>query len=240
MRTFTPVLRQDGAQLNSWGLVLISPITVFWEVDAQADFMLPDGKLYVPGAEEIIPNLNRLVETVRQGRVFLISSADAHNPDDLELRDWPPHCLKGTPGSDLLPEACASHRLVIPNEKGFVLSENLTAYQQVILQKNTLDVFDNPSTDALLAQLNPAGSPAFDPSPEFVVFGVATEYCVRLAVDGLLRRGRRVSIVTDAVRSLNHRKGQQILESLESCGARLITSEEALKLVGVSPTGREN
>ena len=240
MRTFTPVLRQDGAQLNSWGLVLISPITVFWEVDAQADFMLPDGKLYVPGAEEIIPNLNRLVETVRQGRVFLISSADAHNPDDLELRDWPPHCLKGTPGSDLLPEACASHRLVIPNEKGFVLSENLTAYQQVILQKNTLDVFDNPSTDALLAQLNRAGSPAFDPSPEFVVFGVATEYCVRLAVDGLLRRGRRVSIVTDAVRSLNHRKGQQILESLESCGARLITSEEALKLVGGSPTGREN
>jgi len=52
---------------------LISPITVFWEVDAQADFMLPDGKLYVPGAEKIIPNLNRLVETVRQGRVFLIS-----------------------------------------------------------------------------------------------------------------------------------------------------------------------
>jgi nicotinamidase/pyrazinamidase len=240
VRTFTPVLRQDGAQLNSWGLVLISPITVFWEVDAQADFMLPDGKLYVPGAEEIIPNLNRLVETVRQGRVFLISSADAHNPDDLELRDWPPHCLKGTPGSDLLPEACASRRLVIPNEKGFVLSENLTAHQQVILQKNTLDVFDNPSTDALLAQLNPAGSPAFDPSPEFVVFGVATEYCVRLAVDGLLRRGRRVSIVTDAVRSLNHGKGQQILESLESCGARLITSEEALKLVGVSSTGREN
>ena len=240
MRKLTAVLRQDGALLNSWGVVLISPITVFWEVDAQADFMLPDGKLYVPGAEEIIPNLNRLVETVRQGRVFLISSADAHNPDDLELRDWPPHCLKGTPGSDLLPEACASHRLVIPNEKGFVLSENLTAYQQVILQKNTLDVFDNPSTDALLAQLNRAGSPAFDPSPEFVVFGVATEYCVRLAVDGLLRRGRRVSIVTDAVRSLNHRKGQQILESLESCGARLITSEEALKLVGVSPTGREN
>ncbi len=49
---------------------MISPKTVFWEVDAQADFMLPGGKFYVPGAEEIIPNLNRLVETVRQGRVF--------------------------------------------------------------------------------------------------------------------------------------------------------------------------
>jgi nicotinamidase/pyrazinamidase len=215
------------------GVVLITPKTVFWEVDAQADFMLAGGKLYVPGAEQIIPSLNRLVETVRQGRVFLISSADAHNPDDPELRDWPPHCLRGTPGADLLPEACASSRLIIPNEKGFVLPGNVTAYQQVTLQKNTLDVFDNPNTDALLARLNPAGSPGFDLNPEFVVFGVATEYCVRLAVDGVLRRGRRVSIVTDAVRSLNHRKGQDILESLESCGARPITSEEALKLVGV-------
>src|SRR6266851_1930711 len=215
------------------GVVLITPKTVFWEVDAQADFMLAGGKLYVPGAEQITPSLNRLVETVRQGRVFLISSADAHNPDDPELRDWPPHCLRGTPGADLLPEACASSRLIIPNEKGFVLPGNVTAYQQVTLQKNTLDVFDNPNTDALLARLNPAGSPGFDLNPEFVVFGVATEYCVRLAVDGVLRRGRRVSIVTDAVRSLNHRKGQDILESLESCGARPITSEEALKLVGV-------
>jgi len=68
---------------------------------------------------------------------------------------------------------------------------------------------------------------------------VATEYCVRLAVAGLLRRGGRVAIVTDAVRSLKHRKGQQILESLESRGARLITSEEALKLVGVSLTGKK-
>jgi nicotinamidase-related amidase len=132
-----------------------------------------------------------------------------------------------------------SRRLVIPSENGFVLSENVTAYQQVIFQKNTLDVFDNPSTDALLAQLNPAGSPAFDPNPEFVVFRVATEYCVHLAVDGLLRRGRRVAMVTDAVRSLNHRKGQQIPESLESCGVRRVTSEEALKLVGVSLTGRK-
>src|SRR5712692_7314583 len=156
------------------GVVLISPKTVFWEVDAQADFMLPGGKLYVPGAEEIIPNLNRLVETVRQGRVFLISSADAHNPDDPELRDWPPHCLKGTPGADLVAEACAPSRLTIPNQTGFALPDNISAYQQVTLLKNSLSVFDNPHTDELLAKLNPTGSPAFDPNPEFVVFGVAT------------------------------------------------------------------
>ena len=197
--------------------------------------MLPGGKLYVPGAEKIIPNLNRLVDAVRQGRVFLISSADAHNPDDPELREWPPHCLQGTPGADLIPEACAPRRLVIPNQKEFVLPEDLSGYQQVTLQKNTLDVFDNPHTDALLARLNPTASPAFDPQPEFVLFGVATEYCVHCAAEGLLRRGRRVALVTDAVRSLDPDQGRQILANLQSRGARLLTTVEALALVGVSP-----
>jgi nicotinamidase/pyrazinamidase len=213
---------------------LVSTKSVFWAVDVQADFMLPGGTLYIPGAEKITANINLLVDAARQGRVFLISSADAHNPDDPELRDWPPHCLKDSPGADLLPEACASYRLVIPNQKSFILPEELGAYQQFTLEKNTLDVFDNPNTDALLAQLNAKGSPASESSPLFVVFGVATEYCVRSTVDGLLRRGKSVAIVTDAVRSINQKKAQQILECLRSRGARTITTKEALALLSTS------
>jgi nicotinamidase/pyrazinamidase len=215
--------------------VLISRKTIFWEVDAQRDFMLPGGKLYVPGAEKILPNINRLVEAARQGRVFLISSADAHNPDDPELREWPPHCLKGDPGADLVSEASAPNRLIIPNEAKFAVPQDLGAYHQMILQKNTLDVFDNPHTNTLLKRFNLAGSPAFDPSPEFVVFGVATEYCVQRAAEGLLRRGHRIAVVTDAVRSIDPEKGRKVLANLQSSGARLITTDETLALVGVSP-----
>jgi nicotinamidase/pyrazinamidase len=214
---------------------LISRNTIFWEVDAQRDFMLPGGKLYVPGAEKILPDINRLVEAARQGRVFLISSADAHNPDDSEFREWPPHCLKDSSGADLVAEASASNRLVIPNQRGFALPENVIAYHQVTLQKNTLDVFDNPNTDALLKRITAAGSPAFDSYPEFVVFGVATDYCVQRTAEGLLHRGHRVAIVTDAVRSIDPDKGRQILASLHSSGARLVNVEDALALVGVSP-----
>jgi nicotinamidase/pyrazinamidase len=214
--------------------VLISPKTILWEVDAQRDFMLPGGRLYVPGAEKIIPNINCLVEAARQGRVFLISSADAHNPDDPELREWPPHCLKGEPGADLVAEASAPNQLIIPNEATFAVPQNLGGYHQVVLQKNTLDVFDNPHTDALLKRMSAAGSPAFDPRPEFVVFGVATEYCIQRAAEGLLRRGHRVAVVTDAVRSIDPNKGRQVLANLHSSGARLITTDEALALVGVS------
>jgi nicotinamidase/pyrazinamidase len=209
---------------------MVSMNTFLWEVDAQADFLLPDGKLYVPHAEKIIPNLNRLVETARQGRAFLISSADAHKPDDPEFREWPPHCVKDTPGAELIPEARTTNYLVIPNQDEFALPRDLGAYQQVILEKNTLDVFDNPNTDALLARLNTANS-SFDPGPDFLVFGVVTEYCVHCAADGLLRRGRRVNVVKDAIQSLDQEKGSEILDELQSRGARLITTEEALALV---------
>ena len=213
--------------------------TFMWEVDAQADFLLPGGKLYVPQAEKIIPNLNRLVETARQSRAFLISSADAHQRDDPEFREWPPHCLKNTPGAELVPEARASNYLVIPNQPEFALPRDLGSYQQVILEKNTLDVFDNPNTDALLARVNTAES-SFDPGPDFLVFGVVTEYCVRLAADGLLRRGRRVNLVKDAIQSLDQKKGREILDGLQSRGARLITTEEALALVrGDTPGATE-
>jgi nicotinamidase-related amidase len=223
---------QDGAHLNSRRWPLVSAKTIFWEVDVQADFMLPGGSLYIPGAEKILANINLLVDAARQGRVFLISSADAHNPNDPEQSDWPPHCLKGTAGADLMPEACASPRLIIPNQEGFTLPEDLGAFRQVTLEKNTLDVFDNPNTDTLLARLNPAASSAFESSLQFVVFGVATEYCVRLTANGLLRRGYLVSVVTDAIRAIDQEKAQQTLETLHSLGVRLITTSEALTLVG--------
>jgi hypothetical protein len=48
----------------------VSHDLIFWEVDAQADFMLPGGKLYVPGAEKLLPNIRRLTNAAREDRVF--------------------------------------------------------------------------------------------------------------------------------------------------------------------------
>jgi nicotinate phosphoribosyltransferase len=200
---------------------------VFWEVDVQNDFVLREGRLCVPGAEEIIPNIDRLVEACRKGRVFLISSADAHNVNDPEFSQWPPHCLKGTTGAELIPEAQAPNRLVIPNQEGVPLPRDITSYQQIVLEKNTLDVFDNPNTDALLS--HPALARLMsDPSLEFIVFGVATEHCVRVEVEGLLRRGRRVTIVSDAIRSLDPVEGTRVLEDLRFRGARVTTTGTVL------------
>jgi nicotinamidase/pyrazinamidase len=202
---------------------MVSRKVVFWEVDTQADFMLPGGKLYVPGAERIIPNLRRLVDAAREGRVFLISDACVHTLEDEEFKVWPPHCLAGTPGAQIIPETLTENFHLIPNRTGARLPADLGKFQQVVLEKQTLDVFDNPNTEAVLERL--------DREAEFIVFGVVTEYCVRCAASGLLERGRRVAIVTDAVETLNPADGRRTLEELTARGARLLTTDQALVLL---------
>lgn len=196
---------------------------VFWEVDTQADFMLPGGKLYVPGAEKRVPQMKRLVDAARAGKVFLVSSADQHAPDDTEFQRFPAHCVRGTSGAEILPELTAEKFLRIPNEEKFAVPGNLDDFQQAVIEKQTLDVFDNLNTEKLLAQ--------FPREAEFVVFGVVTEFCVNLAAKGLLDHGRRVALVTDAIETIEPREGERTLRELARQGARLITTDKALALV---------
>jgi nicotinamidase/pyrazinamidase len=202
--------------------------TIFWEVDAQVDFMLPGGKLYVPGAEKIIPNFNRLVDLARAGRVLLVSSADAHASDDLEFELFPPHCIRGTPGAQIVPQGLVPNRLTVPNEASFILPTDLLRYQQIVLEKQALDVFTNPDASELVQALGP--------HVEYVVFGVVTELCVCCAVKGLLQRGVKVQIVRDAIETITFGQGDAALAEMRALGARLISTDQAIAMAdGHSP-----
>jgi nicotinamidase/pyrazinamidase len=202
---------------------MASSRTIFWEVDTQADFMLPGGKLYVPGAEKIIPNIKRLVDVARQGNVLLVSDACRHSQNDPEFQTFPPHCIRGTPGARIIPEGLAQTFYTVANDEKYKLPKNLLSYQQIILEKQTLDVFDNPHASTIVERLGK--------DVEYLVFGVATEYCVRLAAKGLLERHRKVSLVKDAIETLKAEDGRRALEELKSLGARLITTDEAIAAV---------
>jgi nicotinamidase/pyrazinamidase len=197
-----------------------SPDFIFWEVDVQRDFMLPGGKLYVPGAEKLLPNIGKLTGAARRGEVLLVSSGDFHPSHDPEFRQFPPHCLKGTPGADLLPEALADKVLRIENLPSAKVPDDLSAYQQIIIEKQTLDVFQTLHANELVNRLGT--------QPEFVVFGVVTEYCVACAVKGLLQRKRRVAVVRDAIETLAAAVGAKTLAEFQQLGARLVTTDEAL------------
>jgi nicotinamidase/pyrazinamidase len=193
---------------------------IFWEVDVQADFMLPGGKLYVPGAENILPNIRKLTDPARRGDVFLVSHGCFHPADDPEFKQFPPHCLKGTAGAEFVPDALADNFVRVENDANAKLPEDLFKYQQIILEKQTLDVFESRHADELVERLGSAA--------EFVAFGVVTEYCVSLAVKGLLKRKRKVAVVRDAIETLAPEVGNKTLAELQSQGATLVTTDEIL------------
>ena len=197
-----------------------SPDTILWCVDAQKDFMLPGGKLYVPEAEKLLPNIRRLVDVAREGRAFLVSHGCFHIVGDPEFKTFPPHCVKGTAGADFVPEALSEDYVRVLNEPGSSLPEDFLGNQQIILEKQTLDIFESRHADALLERL--------DRNAEFIVFGVVTEYCVRFAAKGLLERKRKVWVVRDAIETLSAEVGKQTISELTTLGANFVTTSEAL------------
>jgi nicotinamidase/pyrazinamidase len=194
---------------------------IFWEVDAQQDFMTPGGKLYVPGAEKLLPNIRRLTDAARRGHALLVSHGCIHPEDDPEFAQFPPHCVTGTPGAKHVPDALTEKFITIPNEAGAKLPADLQQFHQIVLEKQTLDVFETHHAEALLERLSR--------DAEFIVFGVVTEYCVRLAAKGLLERGRRVSVVKDAIETLNPEEARRTMAELTALGAETITTDEALR-----------
>ena len=199
---------------------MVSRDFVFWEVDVQADFMLPGGKLYVPGAEKLLPNIRKLTDAARRNQVFLISHGCFHPANDPEFRQFPPHCMKGTPGAEFVPEALTGKFARVENLETGTLPPDLSNYQQIILEKQTLDIFQSRHANALVERLGN--------TPEFVVFGVVTEYCVNFAAKGLLARNRRVALVKDAIETLDPKVGNKTISDLQNLGARIVTTDEAL------------
>lgn len=196
---------------------------VFLDVDTQVDFMSPGGALYVPGAESIIPNLRRLIAYAATRRLLVLASADAHAIDDVSFNQWAPHCVVGTSGQQRIPETRFPAPLVIRNQPGsFRLP--LPAAGQVIIEKIDYDVSSNPNFDSLVTALGPS---------RFVVFGVATEYCVRASALALRGRDFAVNLVTDAVKGITEDGHERALQDMAERGVQLVTTASVLTGSGV-------
>jgi nicotinamidase-related amidase len=80
-------------------------------VDMAREFVEPGGFIadaggadYQARAKAILPPLQRLVDAARKAGARVVYSTDEHTPDDLELRKWPPHSMKGTKWAEIVPE----------------------------------------------------------------------------------------------------------------------------------------
>jgi nicotinamidase/pyrazinamidase len=174
--------------------------TVFFDIDTQIDFLYPAGALYVPGAERIIP----AVAELNRRAPLVISTMCAHSEDDPEFKLYPHHCVVSTTGQ---------------SKPAVTLLEKSDAARQVILEKQELDCFSNPRLTSLLEELG---------AERAVVYGVVTEICVRFAAFGLLKRGLRVEVVTDAIQALDDDAARKMFSEFQAAGGHLTTMSAAL------------
>jgi nicotinamidase/pyrazinamidase len=160
-----------------------------------------------PAGALYVPGAGRilaLVGELNRSAPMLISTMDAHSEDDPEFQIYPHHCVVGTTGQ---------HKPAITM---------IESDRQFILEKQKLDCFSSPQLVPLLERLQ---------AERYVVYGVVTEICVRCAAFGLLRTGKQVEIVTDAVKSLDEQKSREMFSEFSAAGGRLTTSATVLKSV---------
>jgi nicotinamidase/pyrazinamidase len=205
---------------------------IFWDVDTLYDFMKSDGRLYVGGSEEIIPAVKALTDFAHSNRIPIIASADNHELTDAEISDtpdwtttFPPHCMRGTPGQLKIAEAALKSPLVIEPElqDPGALSQRILSHRgDFLLHKRAVDVFTNANVPTLLQAL----------APEVIVlYGVATDFCNRYAVEGLLRALPQVEllVVTDAVRAIVPEEGERLIASWKARGIRMISMQQIIE-----------
>lgn len=196
--------------------------TIFFDVDTQLDFLLPAGALPVAGGASLIATIAAMNRRAAALGVPLISTMDAHAEDDIEFRQWPHHCVAGTLGQRKPAATLLEKTRVVPS-RPLIAGQGETiepsGVQQFLVEKQTLDAFSNPNLAGLLDALG---------ADRCVVYGVVSEICVHLAAMGLLKTGRRVEIVEDAVAALQAPEAARCLAEFRAAGGATTTASAVL------------
>ena len=184
------------------------------DVDTQYDLVYQNGQ----NCSDLLRNIRRLIAWSRIKRIPVISTALVRRQVTCPDKMYGPDavCIDGSPGQKKIRYPMLPSNVMFGPENRFDLPRHiLSDYRQVIFERRTEDPFQHPRADRLLSELK---------VDEFIVFGVALETAVRHTVLGLLRRGKQVLLVTDAVYRQDKRNSEFNIRKLEAKGAKRITT----------------
>lgn len=202
--------------------------TLFWDIDTQNDFIRPDGKLYVTGAEQILHNLGKLTDFARATGKRLLGSVDRHQPGDAELSDdpdygetFPPHCMAGSPGQEKVEETAPLAGLWIGTDledPDALVQRVLKHPGEVLFEKQHFDVYTNPNVDPVMNALSPS---------LIVLYGVVLIVCDAHAIEGFFsRRTAPIQLVIDAAQAIDPQRGERLVVEWKSRGVQVVTTDQ--------------
>lgn len=168
---------------------------VLIDVGTQKDFLLAQGKACVRNHRRVLANIRRVVAWARRGGIPVISTCEVYpNNNGAVSVDY---CVDGTEGQKKVRYTLIPCRTSFPADGDMNLPcDILRRFRQVILHNRCTDPFDEPKIERLLSEVT---------ANDFVVIGANVEGAVEATTLGLLQRGKRVTVVVDAVGSANKR-----------------------------------
>jgi len=210
---------------------------IFVDVDIQNDFCDPSGSLYVKGSPNEL--YRELTTWAVAHHVPILGSVDSHAWDAWEFAssdtpapsakrpEFPDHCVKGTPGWLKIPGTLPPRFRFIPNvpdapTDSIARELRSGATQGVYFEKEVYSLFANPLAEGFVKALL-AGD-----SPEFIVYGVAADYCVKAAAIGLAQRGYKTAVLTDAIAGITAKGTASAIKEMKAAGVRITQASELL------------
>ncbi len=199
--------------------------TIFYDVDTQRDFLLPDGKCPLPGAAQIVPMLALITDLAREAGVKVVCSIDHHAPDDPMLRSnggpYPDHCIVGTPGEKKIDETAPLNPLFLDNK------EYSPQEIQKVLHHAGEIIFDRQQFESFVrsAHARTALRLLLQPFADVVIYGVYSEVCVDRVITELIGLGPKLHVVSDAIASAGADQAD-FRGKWTQRGVQLITFEE--------------
>jgi nicotinamidase-related amidase len=191
------------------------------DINTQRDFFLAEGNACVRNHRRVLANIRRMMAWARYRHIPIISTCEVYdnNNGGREIR----YCIDGTEGQKKIRYTLLRNRVSFAADGNTDLpADILRQYRQIILHKRCVDPFDEPRIDRLLSEVQ---------ANEFILVGADVEGAVKATALGLMQRGKKVSIVVDAVGWHDKREARLAIRKMQAKGGRLV---ETKRLAGTS------
>lgn len=159
-------------------------------IDMLYDFI--HGELGSTNVKKIIPNINSLLEFARNANIPILFCNDSHDSTDRQLEIWGPHAMKGTKGSQVIPEL-----KIQPNDY-IVLKNTYSAFYKTDLKKILDSLYSGKGVKSI------------------IFTGIHTDICIQHSVYDAFLSGYNIIIAEDGVSSLNIKKHNEGINYMKS------------------------
>ena len=192
------------------------------DVDTQTDLFIAGGAACVRNHRRVLANIRRIVAWTRVRGMRMVSTAIS-----FKGRNGDYYCIEGTKGQQKIPYTLRNRRITFAADGNTDLERDIFLhYDQVVLHKRCDDPFKEPRAERILTEMR---------ADEFILIGGLAEGAVLATALGLLCRGKKVTVVIDAVGIHNRGQADIALRKMQAKGAKLV---ETKKLAGDSLINR--